>query len=632
MRAVLLALLLFPAAALATQAPAPVFTLPGGTYTMPTGTTVTSSVGGATITWGFVTSGSCTPNTAYSGSIFINPASQVVLCAFVNASGFTQSTTALATYHRAAGAVADPVFTLGGGTYTMPTSTTVTDATAGAAITWGFVSSGTCTPNTAYTGSIYINPGVQVVLCAFATKSGLTQSNTVTQTYVNNSGGSGPITPSPIAGSYSGTQSVTLSTTTPGGIIFYTLDGSAPDYTSSQYLGAISVAANTLIRAIVGTLGPCTGGYPDNTKCQMINQSGSGKGWEPSPYCQSFNGSTSTAWSASTSYGLGSGVGFGGNSFVSLQASNTNHTPPSTATSTAWWGISTCQLDDPAGGSGPAWPASESDPTNGGAGSTGTGYMSGANCNLSSTCLELSVTPYSGVQTDILWPNKQLHCSDSSGATCPTWIVSDKWVWLGQGSGYFDQTDNMTLENDSQIVVSNYNYQFGMQATGVTHSGTTVWDIGGYGGFGWTATGVTTTIPPNTWTHVIAEGHRIAQEASTKPCFLNGTPAPCNYWTKLIINGTVHNLQAVTACPSIPSNGNNGAGCTYGAYTSNFAQVVNDQFQIDSKPSASGHLDNVRLDSANVLAYNDPSAEQDFSYTIGGSPIIPAAPVSPTIP
>lgn len=55
----------------------------------------------------------------------------------------------------------------------------------------------------------------------------------------------------PVAGTYPGAQSVTISTTTPGASIRYTTDGSTPSSTvGTLYSGAVSVAANETLTAI----------------------------------------------------------------------------------------------------------------------------------------------------------------------------------------------------------------------------------------------------------------------------------------------------------------------------------------------------------------------------------------------
>jgi hypothetical protein len=72
-----------------------------------------------------------------------------------------------------------------------------------------------------------------------------------------------PVTPavvatptfSPLPGSYTTTQSVTLSTATPGATIYYTIDGSQPTTSSPVYSSPLSVAATTTINAIATLAG-----------------------------------------------------------------------------------------------------------------------------------------------------------------------------------------------------------------------------------------------------------------------------------------------------------------------------------------------------------------------------------------
>jgi len=59
----------------------------------------------------------------------------------------------------------------------------------------------------------------------------------------------------PNGGSFTASQSVTLSSTTPSASIFYTLDGSTPTTTSTQYSAPITVSTNTTINAIATAAG-----------------------------------------------------------------------------------------------------------------------------------------------------------------------------------------------------------------------------------------------------------------------------------------------------------------------------------------------------------------------------------------
>src|SRR5208283_1273779 len=60
---------------------------------------------------------------------------------------------------------------------------------------------------------------------------------------------------SPAAGTYTGTQTVTISDTTSGASIYYTTNGTTPTTSSSKYGSAISVAATQTIEAIAVATG-----------------------------------------------------------------------------------------------------------------------------------------------------------------------------------------------------------------------------------------------------------------------------------------------------------------------------------------------------------------------------------------
>jgi hypothetical protein len=66
-------------------------------------------------------------------------------------------------------------------------------------------------------------------------------------------------TVSPAAGAYSSTQTVTLADSTPGAVIYYTADGSAPTTASAIYSTALTVSATTTVKAIA-----VAGGYSNS--------------------------------------------------------------------------------------------------------------------------------------------------------------------------------------------------------------------------------------------------------------------------------------------------------------------------------------------------------------------------------
>ena len=57
---------------------------------------------------------------------------------------------------------------------------------------------------------------------------------------------------SPAGGTYEGSVEVSMSTTSPGADIFYTLDGSDPTTSSTLYAGPISIAETTTVKAVAG--------------------------------------------------------------------------------------------------------------------------------------------------------------------------------------------------------------------------------------------------------------------------------------------------------------------------------------------------------------------------------------------
>lgn len=147
----------------------------------------------------------------------------------------------------AAAPAAAPAFSPGAGNYTSAQSVTLSTATSGASIR--YTTDGT-TPTNA-TGTMYAGPvsvSATTTLKAIAFGTGLSDSTVSSAVY--NILAAAP-TFSPVGGSYSGAQVVTIASTTGGAAIRFTTDGTAPSSTSgTPYTAPIPIAANTTLKAV----------------------------------------------------------------------------------------------------------------------------------------------------------------------------------------------------------------------------------------------------------------------------------------------------------------------------------------------------------------------------------------------
>jgi len=148
--------------------------------------------------------------------------------------------------------VADPIFSLAGGTYSGTQSVSITDTTPGSTI---FYTTDGTNPATSATGTTKQYTGALSVatsqtIKAIATASGLTTSNVVSAAY-NITSQAATATPniSPATGTYSSAQTVTITDTTPGATIFYALNGPVST-NSTQYTGPFVVNSTTTVNSI----------------------------------------------------------------------------------------------------------------------------------------------------------------------------------------------------------------------------------------------------------------------------------------------------------------------------------------------------------------------------------------------
>jgi Domain of unknown function (DUF1929)/Legume lectin domain/Chitobiase/beta-hexosaminidase C-terminal domain/PKD domain len=216
-------------------------TYDGTTLTM----TITDASTAATFTqaWTVNIPSTVQANTAYAG--------------FTGATGGSTSNqnilswTMSSTSGSGGGTVATPAFSPAAGTYLGTQTVTLSDGTSGAIIFYTLDGS---QPGTSAGGSTQQYNGPLTVsstetIKALATASGMTTSGTGSATYTIETQVATP-TFSPAAGSYSSTQTVSISTTSPAPTtIHYTTDGTAPTANSPVYSGPITVSATETVKA-----------------------------------------------------------------------------------------------------------------------------------------------------------------------------------------------------------------------------------------------------------------------------------------------------------------------------------------------------------------------------------------------
>ena len=202
-----------------------------------------STVYTATITLtpkaGYTLNGVAANGFAVNGATATNAAGSGVITAVFPA---TQDADALIT--------ATPSISPSGGTFTSDQSVTLSSATTGATVYYTTDGSDPTGSSTVYTAAFTVGGAGSHTVKAMATKSGYDNSSVASATFTI----SYPtvVTPSfsPPAGTYNADKEVSISTSTAGAVIYYTVDGSAPTDASSVYTSPISVSGNGTTKKI----------------------------------------------------------------------------------------------------------------------------------------------------------------------------------------------------------------------------------------------------------------------------------------------------------------------------------------------------------------------------------------------
>lgn len=232
-------------------AAAPVFTPAGGSFTAAQTVSMTDSTAGATI---FYTLDGSTPNSSsakYTGALSI--ASTTTVNAVATATGFSASPVSSAAYTIALPAAPTPTFSPSAGTFTSAQTVTMADTAAGASIFYTLDGSTPTVTSTKYTAPISVS--TTTTLKALALAPNFSNSAVASGTYTINLPVAATPTFTPVAGTYTSAQTVSIADTTANASVFYTLDGSTPTTSSTRYTAPIAVSSTETINAIVTASG-----------------------------------------------------------------------------------------------------------------------------------------------------------------------------------------------------------------------------------------------------------------------------------------------------------------------------------------------------------------------------------------
>ena len=236
-----------PQALAATSTATPTFSLAAGTYNYAIYLALSDAATGAVIHY---TTNGTTPTAnspVYSQPILIGITKTIRAIAI--ASGYAPSAVESAVY-TVAYPVAEPRFSIPGGTYSSPQTVAITDTQAGAAIYYTTNAQAPTSASTLYTGPIRVSS--TEIVRAIAMAPGLPNSVVAPASYVIQPAAATAATPtfSLAAGAYPAAITVGIGDATSGAIIYYTTNGTTPATASAVYSAALPVSSSTTLKAI----------------------------------------------------------------------------------------------------------------------------------------------------------------------------------------------------------------------------------------------------------------------------------------------------------------------------------------------------------------------------------------------
>jgi Chitobiase/beta-hexosaminidase C-terminal domain/Legume lectin domain len=239
------------------QAGIPTFSPSPGTYLGSQSVTLSSASSGAVICYSTTgspaTNGatSCATGTLYTGPVTVSASE--TLHATAGGTGYNDSPVVSGNYVIQT-SVATPTFSPAAGTYTSEQSVAISDNTSNVTIYYTTNGTAPTASSTKYTGPITVSSTETLEAVAIAT--GGTSSTVASSAYTINPAAAVSLpTFSPVGGTYTSAQSVTISDATSGATIYYTTDGATPTTSSTKYTGPIAVSSTETLEAIAVVTG-----------------------------------------------------------------------------------------------------------------------------------------------------------------------------------------------------------------------------------------------------------------------------------------------------------------------------------------------------------------------------------------
>ncbi|OIP00285.1 MAG: hypothetical protein AUJ98_08490 [Bacteroidetes bacterium CG2_30_33_31] len=194
----------------------------------------------------YYTTDGTTPSAAstfYSSPIAVGSTTTIKAIALKN--GYTSSSIFSGVYVINFTSVSAPIMSSPSGTYYSNKSISLTSTTAGTTIRYTVDGTNPNSTSTIYSSAISISQNTVLKAIAYLTSSD--SSTITTATYILKVD---TVISNLISGSYFGTQNITLTSSTNGAQIYYTLDGSAPNSNSTAYSSQFVISNSLTLKAI----------------------------------------------------------------------------------------------------------------------------------------------------------------------------------------------------------------------------------------------------------------------------------------------------------------------------------------------------------------------------------------------